>query len=206
MSLAPSVADHLLNFGTSCEAIEPIVVPETNAAESELEAAQLQIANLQKQLQLAGETARADAQAQMDALVKAKDEELQTGLDELRATYEEQVGQLAEALQTQVSQHNKELSNRLIAWCRPVLRSLSAKHCIEDLAAVIETLLNDNSDLTITGPEHLLSLLEPHLAKLPGPAWTLAKTEGPEIVIASGDARIETCLEEWLSQLEGDVG
>ena len=88
-------------------------------------------------------------------------------------------------------------------------RLTSARQRVEpeiDLAAVIETLLNDNSDLTITGPEHLLSLLEPHLAKLPGPAWTLAKAEGPEIVIASGDARIETCLEEWLRQLEGDVG
>lgn len=205
MSLAPSVADHLLNFGTSCEASEPSVVPETNLAESELEAARLQIAELQNQLQLVGEAAKAQAQAEMDALVKAKDEELQAGLDELRASYEEQVGQLAEALQSQVAEHNKDLSKRLVAWCRPVLRSLSAKHCIEDLAAVIETLLNDNGELTITGPEHLLSLLEPHLVEMPGPAWTLSRTERPEVIITSGEARIETCLEEWLSKVEDEV-
>ncbi len=205
MSLATSVADHLLNFGTPSDLNDSFVVPEADPIEGELEAARLQIAELQQQLQTAGDMARAEAQAEIEALVKAKDEELQAGLDELRATYEQKVGQLAEALQNQVTQHNKDLSDRLVAWCRPVLRSLSTQHCIEDLAAVIEALLNDNCELTVKGPEHLLALLKPHLANLPGPAWTMDQTEGPEIVITTGAARIETCLDEWLSSVEGEI-
>ena len=206
MSLATSVADHLLNFGTPGDVGESFVVPEANLIEAELEVARRQIADLQKQLIAAGETARAEAQAEIDALVKVKDEELQAGLDELRATYEERVGQLAEALQTQVTQHNKDMSDRLVSWCRPVLRSLSTDHCIEDLAAVIEALLNDKCELTIKGPEHLLEGLKPHLADLPGPAWTMAQTDGPEIVITSGETRIETCLDEWLNTVGSEVG
>lgn len=206
MSLATSVADHLLNFGAPGEVGERCVFPAADPIQSELEAAKLQIADLQQKLQAARDTARTEAQAEIDALVQAKDEELQAGLDELRATYEEKVGHLAEALQTQVTQHNKDLSERLVAWCRPVLRSLSTNHCAEDLAAVIEALLNDNCELSIRGPEHLLALLEPHLANLPGPDWTLTQTDGREIVITAGEARIETCLDEWLNKVVGEVG
>ena len=205
MSLATSVADHLPNFGTPGEIAEPFVVPVAGPVEDDLEAARLQIAELREQLQAAGDVARAEAQAEIDALVKAKDEELQAGLDELRATYEEKVGQLAEALQRQVTQHNKDMSDRLVAWCRPVLRSLSTKHCVEDLIALVETLLNDNCELKIQGPEHLLALLEPHLSGLTGPTWTMVQTDGSEIVITAGEARIETCLDEWLTTLEGEV-
>lgn len=205
MSLATSVADHLPNFGAPGEIGKPFVAPEADPIEGELEAARLQIAELQQQLRVAGDMARAEAQAEIDALVKTKDEELQAGLDELRATYEEKVGQLAEALQTQVKQHNIDMSDRLVAWCRPILRSLSTKHCVEDLAALVESLLNDNCELKIQGPEHLLVLLEPHLSGLTGPAWTMVQTDGPEIVITAGEARIETCLDEWLSTLEGQV-
>ena len=206
MSLATSLSDHLINFGPSVDTSKPFGLGEDAvSSETELELARVQIAELQQALETAGDLARAEAQAEIDALVKAKDDELQVGMDELRATYETKVGQLAETLQTQIAQHNKELSERLAAWCLPVLRSLSTQQCMEDLAAVAEALLNDKCELTIEGPDHLLTLLEPHLADLPGPTWTMTKTEGPEVVITSDEARIETCLDEWLRSVEGEA-
>ncbi len=205
MTLASSISEHLISFDLPDEADSLYPFPEADPEQNELEAAKLHIAELEQRLAAAEDAARSAVQSEIDALVKQKDEELQAGLDELQATYEAKVGQLAEELQTEVLQHNKDLAGRLAAWCRPVLKSMSTNRCIEDLAAVIETLLNENCELIIKGPEHLLSLLEPHLSNLPAPTWTMTQTEGPEVIITAGESRIETCLEEWLKTVEGDV-
>lgn len=206
MTLANSISEHLISFDTPVEPAKLYTFPQTQSDQSELEIANRQIADLQQQLKVAKETASAVAQKEVDALVKAKDEELQAGMDELRKTYEAKVGELADQLQAQISQHNTELAERLINWCRPVLRNLSTTRCMEDLAAVVETLLNENCELIIKGPEDLVSLMRPHLSNLPADAWTVTSSEGSEIVITAGEARIETCLEEWLNTVEGGLG
>ncbi|NNF78652.1 MAG: hypothetical protein HKN05_11550 [Rhizobiales bacterium] len=205
MTLANSISEHLISFDTPVEPAKLYTFPPAQTDQGELEIANRQIADLQQQLKDAEETANAAAQRQVDALVKAKDEELQTGMDELRKTYEAKVREMAEQLQAQISQHNKDLAERLINWCRPVLRNLSTVRCMEDLAAVVETLLNENCELIIKGPEDLLSLLQPHLSSLPADAWTVNSSGDSEIVITAGEARIETCLEEWLKTVEGDL-
>lgn len=207
MTLVNSISDHLISFDAPAESgnVYPFPEPQSDQS-SELAEAQQKIAELEQQLAMAAETARVEAQSEIDALVEVKDKELQAGMDELRETYEARVGELTQQLQDQVNQRNKELAERLVIWCRPVLRKLSTAHCIEDLAAVVETLLNDNASPLIKGPEHLVTLLKPHLAKLASPAWTLETGEGPEIVITSGEASIETCLEEWLTSVEDGFG
>ncbi|MCP5075697.1 MAG: hypothetical protein GY947_20705 [Rhodobacteraceae bacterium] len=204
MTLANSISEHLISFDTPVEPAKLYTFPQAQTDHSELEIANRQIADLQQQLKTAEETANATAQKQIDALVKAKDEELQAGMDELRKTYEAKVEELADRLQAQIFQHNNELAERLINWCRPVLRNLSTTRCMEDLAAVLETLLNENCELAINGPEDLISLMQPHLSNLPAHAWTVNSSEGSEIVITAGEARIETCLEEWLNTVEGE--
>lgn len=205
MTLANSISEHLISFDPPAEADNLYQFPSAGSEHDELGAAKQQIAELQQRLKSAEDAARANVQSEIDALVKKKDEELQAGMDELRATYEARVGQLAEDLQVQILQHNKDLAGRLAAWCRPVLKTLSTTRCIEDLAAVIETLLNENCELIIKGPEQLLSLLEPHLSNMPAPTWTLTQTDGPEVIITAGESRIETCLEDWLMTIEGEV-
>ncbi len=205
MTLASSIADHLISFDGPGEPANLLAFPTGDAGSSELDLARQQIADLQRELAETKETAAAAGQKQIDELVRAKDEELQAGLDELRSNYEANVEQLTQQLQAQVVQHNKDLAERLIAWFRPVLKTMSTHRCVEDLAAVVETLLNENSQMVVKGPEHLLALIEPHLSHLTAPAWTMAPSDGPEVIITAGDARIETCLEEWLKSVEGEV-
>ncbi len=205
MTLASSIADHLISFDGPGETANLYAFPAGEAGPSELDVARQQIADLQRELAETKESAAAAGQKQIDELVRAKDEELQAGLDELRTNYEANVEQLTQQLQAQVLQHNKDLAERLIAWFRPVLKTMSTHRCVEDLAAVVETLLNENCQMVVKGPEHLLALIEPHLSHLTAPAWTMAPSEGPEVVITAGDARIETCLEEWLNSVEGEV-
>ncbi len=205
MTLANSIADHLISFDGPGETANLYAFPSGDTDSSELELAQQQIASLQKQLNETRESAASANQKQLDELVRAKDEELQAGLDELRTNYEANVGQLTQQLQAQVLQHNKDLAERLIAWFQPVLKTMSTHRCVEDLAAAVETLINENCQMVVKGPEHLLALIEPHLSHLSTPTWTMTPNDGPEIVITAGDARIETCLEEWLNSVEGKV-
>lgn len=205
MTPANSISKHLISFDTPVEAAKLYTFPAARTDQSDLESAQQQIADLQHQLKLAKETASAAAEKEIDALVKAKDEELQAGMDELRKTYDAKAEQLAGRLQAQISQHNSELAERLVSWCRPVLRNLGTARCMEDLAASVETLLNENCELVITGPEHLLALMQPHMPSVSAGAWTVNPNEDSEIVITSGEARIESCLEEWLNTTEGGL-
>ena len=203
MTLANSISDHLISFDTPTEPAKLYTFPQAKTGQGELEAANRKIAELQQQLKTAEETANAAAQEKIDALVKTKEEELQAGMDELRKTYEAKVTELADQLQSQISQHHGELAERLVNWCRPVLRNVSTARCLEDLASAVETLLNENCELVISGPEDLVSLLQPHLSSLPADSWKVNSTEDSEIVITAGEARIETCLEEWLNTVEG---
>ncbi len=207
MTSANSITDHLISFDAPGQPDNVYAFPGAQDDHAgELAEARQTIVELEQQLAMAAETARVEAQSEIDALVEAKDKELQAGMDELRETYDAKVGQLTEQLQAQVTQHNTELAERLVTWCRPVLRKLSTAHCAEDLSAVVETLLNESATPLIKGPEHLITLLEPHLSNLASPGWTLETVEGSEIVITAGETRIETRLEEWLTSVEGEFG
>lgn len=202
MMSSNSISEHLISFDAPVETAQLYTFPDASSQRDELKVAHEQIAELQHQLKIAKETASAAAKDEIEALVKTKDQELQAGMDELRATYETKVGQLAEQLQTQILQHNKELSTRLVTWCRPVLKNLSTARCMEDLAAVVETMLNEASELKIEGPEDLIAILKSHLTNSPSQAWTFTESESSEIVISAGEAHIESCLGEWLSKVE----
>jgi small-conductance mechanosensitive channel len=202
-SAGSSIADHLISFDSPSEVNNVYPFPEGDAGQSELEKANQKIAELQQRLEEVEATAALEAQQKIDELVRAKDEELQAGLDDLKATYETSIAQLTEQLQSQLQQYKKEMAVRVSDWCKPVIRSLGTKRCVEDMAAALETLLEENSQMVVSGPQHLLDLIEPHLAHLPSPSWSCKPTESTEIVISGGDARIETCLEEWLDSVEG---
>ena len=205
MMPANSISKHLISFDAPAEEAKLYTFPQTQIEQSDLELAKRQIADLQHQLKTAEDAASAAAQKEIDALVKAKDEELQAGMDELREAYEEKVVQLADQLQAQIARHNGELAKRLVSWCRPVLRNLSTNRCIEDLVGVVETLLTENGELVIQGPEHLVSLMQPRLSHLPADAWRVDPSEEAEIVITAGEARIESCLDEWLEKVDGGL-
>lgn len=205
MTLANSIADHLISFDSPAETSNLYSFPEGDPGVDALELAQRQIADLQVQLKAAEESAEALAQQKVEEFVKAKDEELQTGLNEIKATYDENIGQLTEQLQAQVLQHNKDLAEQVITWCGPVLRTLSTKRCMADLVAALEMLLGENCQMTVSGPEHLLKLIEPHLANMPVPSWSMSPTEGTEITITAGDTQVESCLEDWLREAEGRI-
>ena len=127
MTQASSISQHLISFDGPEEVTSLYAFPTTPSDQDELESAKQQIADLQRKLKRAEDAASAGAQAEIEALVKKKDEELQEGMDELRATYEAKVGHLAEETASAGFEAQQGACRPVGLWSRPVLKTLSTK-------------------------------------------------------------------------------